>query len=202
MKLYGSPTSPYTRKVHAVALELGLELTLERVDVYSMTSDFGAVNPMHRIPALGLDDGEILFDSRVICEYLASERRPTLLASAGVERWKTLRLQALGDGIMDAAVPWFGELSRPPEQQSPARLSRYERCVVQSVHALEQRVAELDGVNLGTLSVACALGYLHFRFQALDWRRGQLRLAKWARDFSARPSIALTLPTAVERWAS
>ncbi len=118
MKLYGSPTSPYTRKVRAVALELDIELELERVDVYAMTSIFGSINPLHRIPTLRLDNGEVLFDSRVICEYLIAEENSPLLAAAGSERWKMLQLQALGDGVLDAAVPWFSELSRGPQNSN------------------------------------------------------------------------------------
>lgn len=192
MKLYFSPTSPYVRKVRALAMELGTPLEIVPVTVHAIPSDYGAINPVNRIPALELDDGTMIFDSRVICEYLDVQAGSKLLPLAGGERWRVLKLQVFGDGIMDAAVPRFMELQRPPEQHSPHRLAEYERSMRQTLDALEGDVDGLEGVNLGTIAVACALGYLDLRFGFEPWRTGRPKLAAWFERFSKRPSIAET----------
>jgi len=194
LQLYGSATSPYARKVRAVAIEAGIELELERADAHAFPSDFGRINPINRIPALRLLDGSMLFDSRVICEYLDSVAGAGLFPSAGPARWKILNLQALGDGVLDAAVPRLSETWRPTAQQSPSRLAKYERSITQILDALEADVASLEGVNIGTLSIACAAGYLDFRFAGDAWRHGRPHLARWYASFSRRPSLQRTAP--------
>lgn len=196
MKLYYSPTSPYVRKVSAVAVELGIELETETVAVHAFPSDYGRVNPVNRVPALRLDDGSMLFDSRVICEYLDVAHGSTLLPAAGPERWRVLTLQVLGDGILDAGVPRLAEIRRPPEQQNPGRLAEYVRSVTQTLDALEADAAGLDGVNLGTLTIGCALGYLDFRYPDEPWRTGRPALAAWYDGFARRPSMLQTVPKA------
>lgn len=198
MKLYGSPTSPYVRKARVVALELGIELELERADAHAMPSDYGAINPVNRIPALRLDDGSMMFDSRVICEYLDSLCGRGLLAQAGAERWQVLKTVVFGDGIMDAAVPRYSEILRPPEQQSPARIAKYQRSIAQTLDALELQTAEMARLNLGSIAVGCALSYLDFRFAADAWREGRPRLAAWFGEFERRSSMQATLPT--QQW--
>ncbi len=194
MKVYGSPASPYVRKVRAVAVELGVPLELVLVDAQTAQSDFGRINPVHRIPALELEDGEVLFDSPVICEYLDATYDGRLFPPTGPERWRVLKLQALGDGIMDAAVPRRGETMRPEQQQSPARIAAYERSIRQVLDVLELGTAGLTGVNIGTIAIACALGYLDFRFPGDEWRKGRPALAAWESEFSRRPSMEKTKP--------
>jgi len=194
MKLYFSPTSPYVRKVSVTAIELGIKLEAETIAVHAMPSDYGKINPVNRIPALRLDDGSMMFDSRVICEYLDSLHGSRLLPPAGPGRWQVLKLQVLGDGILDAAVPRMAEAARPPAQQSPARLAEYERSIRQTLDALEQAVGDLAGLNIGTIAIGCALGYLDFRFAGDEWRKGRPALARWYEEFSRRPSMAATMP--------
>lgn len=197
MKLYWSPASPYVRKVLVLAQELGIELERERPDLQSLEdSSFGKVNPIHRIPALVLDDGTVLPDSKLICEYLDAGKSHKLLPAGGPERWRVYRLEVLGDGILDAAVPRRGETARPPAQQSPTRLAQYERSIRQTLDQLEREVDGLEGLNLGTITVGCALGYLDFRFPGDDWRQGRPKLAAWFDAFSKRPSMAATVPQA------
>lgn len=196
MKLYSSPTSPYVRKVRVLALELGTPLELQPVAVHAIPSDFGKINPVNRIPALELDDGELIFDSRVICEYLDVAAGGRFLPSAGPERWRVLKLQVFGDGILDAAVPRYFELQRPPQQRSDHRLAEYERSMRQTLDALEQEAERLGEANLGAIAVGCALGYLDFRFADEPWREGRPRLAAWYEAFAARPSMAQTAPVA------
>jgi glutathione S-transferase len=194
MKLYMSPASPYVRKVRVVAHELGVSLDTVAVDVSRPDPGYAAINPIQRIPALVLEDGSSLFDSPVICEYLDATHGGGLFPPAGPERWRVLRLQALGDGIMDAAVPRRGETMRPAQQQSPARLAAYERSIRQVLDALESGVEDLAGVNIGTIAVACALGYLDLRFPGDAWREGRPRLAAWYAEFEGRPSMQATVP--------
>lgn len=197
MKLYHSAASPYVRKVRVSALELGITLDLEKVAVHDFPSEYGTINPVHRIPALRLDDGSILPDSRLICEYLDSLKGGKLVPASGPARWKVLKQQVMGDGIMDAAVPRRGEVSRPPAQQNPERIAEYERSIRQTLDALEAAgVGELDGVTIGTIAVACALGYLDFRFPKDEWRDGRPKLAAWYENFSKRPSMVGSRPAA------
>lgn len=198
MKLYYSSTSPYVRKVSAVAVELGIRLEIEPVEVHAIPSDYGRVNPVNRVPAVRLDDGTTMFDSRVICEYLDCTRGSPLLPVTGPERWRVLKLQVFGDGILDAGVPRLGELRRPPEQRNPQRLAEYERSMHQTLDALEDEAASggLEGVNLGTLTIGCALGYLDFRYPDEPWRTGRPALAAWYGAFARRPAMTETVPKA------
>lgn len=194
MKLYSSLASPYVRKVRVVASELGIPLELEPIAVHSFPSEYGKVNPVHRIPALRLDDGTVLPDSRVICEYLDASKGNKLLPATGPKRWEVLKRVVLGDGVMDAAVPRRGEVTRPPEQQNPGRLAEYVRSISLTLDALEAGVGDLGGLDLGTISVGCALGYLDFRFPHEDWRTGRPKLTAWYAKFAERPSMKETVP--------
>ncbi len=196
MKLYYSAASPYARKPRVVAVELGLALDLETVAVHSLQSDYGRINPVNRIPALLADDGALIFDSRVICEYLDATYQGGLLPPSGPERWAVLKLQVLGDGLMDAAVPRNAERNRPPAQQNEDRLAEYERSMRQILDTLETSTSDLGGPNLGVISIGCALGYLDFRYPDLPWRPLRPRLSAWYEAFSARPSMIQTRPDA------
>lgn len=196
MKLYQSPASPYARKVRICAHELGLDKKIELVLTMPQQDDaFGKVNPIHRIPALGLDDGMILYDSRVICEYLDSIAGNKLIPAAGVARFTALKQQALADGLLDAAVPRRQETLRPADKQSPDFLNSRERMMRQVSDALEGMVEQLSGVSIGTIAVACALGYMDFRFPGDDWRNGRPKLAAWFKAWESRPSFVATPPT-------
>jgi glutathione S-transferase len=197
MKLYQSPASPYARKVRAFSIECGLA---ERIQLLLATprdaqSDYGRINPLQRIPALQLEDGSVLYDSPVICDYLDSlHGGPKLIPGTGPVRWHALKLQALGDGIMDAAVPRRAETLRPAAQQSPEQLKLYERSIRQALDALEGMVETFGEVHIGTLAVAAALGYLDFRFPGDAWRTGRPQLARWFAAFAERRSMVETDP--------
>ncbi|MEN3976957.1 glutathione S-transferase N-terminal domain-containing protein [Emcibacter sp. SYSU 3D8] len=194
MKIHASPASPYVRKVRALAVELGVPLEIVMADAGAANSTYGQINPIHRVPTLELDNGDMLFDSPVICEYLDAAHGGGFFPPAGAERWRVLKLQALGDGIMDAAVPRRGEVLRPEQQQSPARIAAYERSIRQVLDALENDVAGLDGVNIGTIAVACALGYLDFRFPDDAWHTTRPALKAWYDAFAQRLSMVQTEP--------
>jgi glutathione S-transferase len=202
MKLYQSPASPYARKVRAVLIETGLADEVQEVlqAPRENTKGFHKKNPLARIPVLETAKGEYLFDSPVICEYLDSlHRKRKLFPAGGAARWRALKLQALGDGIMDAAVPLRQESMRPDGEKSPEWMARMEANILRTCDALnaEARAGRLPAQpNIGAISVACALGYLDFRFPQLEWRKGRAALAKWFEAFAKRPSLARTAPTA------
>lgn len=204
MRLYSHPASPYARKVRLVAHEKGLmdRITVRTVSTTAVSPDLGLVadNPLGKIPCLVLDSGAALFDSRVICEFLDAQRpEPPLLAAAGEERWDTLRLQALGDGIMDAALLARYETAlRPEEHRWPAWIDGQLDKVRRGLDRLEAVDAAGFGgrLDLGTLTVACALGYLDFRFAQFDWRTTRPALADWFTATSERPSLRATMPAA------
>lgn len=198
MRLYYSPFSPYVRKCLVVAIELNLEKQFEliRIDLRAVDTGYEKINPLSRIPALELEDGSVLFDSPVICEYLNHLGNGALIPDPGPSRWHALKLQAMGDGIMDAAVPRRQESLRPDGERSPYQLKIYQRSIMQTLDALESITAQMKQVTLGTLSVACALGYLDFRFADDQWREGRPKLAAWSEKFAARSSLSQTIPIA------
>lgn len=198
MKLYYWPTSPYGRKVMVVAKETGLESRLELIHTLPRESghDLRDHNPLGKIPALIIDDGQVLFDSPVICEYLDSMHggRP-LIPSGGPHRWRALRQQAEADGILDAAVLRRMENLRREENRSKGAIAHQTGAIHRAVTDLNQKVGELTGeITIGQVSIACALGYLDFRSPEDDWRHLAPDLSDWFAGFSERPSMQATVP--------
>ena len=200
MKLSLSPTSPFVRKVLVAAHEAGLADRILSVDMSSAeaTTGLDAVNPLGKVPAMILDDGSTLMDSPLLCEYLDSlHDGRKLFPASGAARWTSLRLQAIGDGVMDAAVARVGEGRRPEGERSPGAVVKQTGKIARSLDLLEQEVASLEGEpTIGTISIACALGYLDFRAPDEGWRKGRPKLAAWYERFAARPSMAATAPPA------
>jgi glutathione S-transferase len=198
VKLRYSPTSPYVRKVVVLGLETGQDGKIERVPTSTADPNSGLAdqNPLGKVPAFTTEDGTVLYDSPVICEYLDSlHGGRKLFPASGAARWAALRQQALGDGILDAAVGRMTETRRAKNEQSPAFLEKQRTVVGRAVDALER---EVDGFpaepTVGTITVGAALGYLDFRFAAEDWRKGHPKLAKWYETFAKRPSMSATVP--------
>lgn len=198
MKLRYSPTSPYVRKTVIAAIECGLRERIETVETnpWSPDTDLGEDNPLGKVPALITEDGMVLFDSPVICEYLDSQgAAATLFPAPGPARWSALRVQALGDGILDAAVLRLLEGRRPEARQSADWAARQKRAIERSLDALEADRSALDGaVTIGQIAVGAALGYLDFRFAADEWRATRPGLTAWYEAFAARPSMQDTIP--------
>jgi|RhiMethySRZTD1v2_1073278.scaffolds.fasta_scaffold00192_39 glutathione S-transferase len=195
MKLRYSTTSPFVRKVHVLSIETGQidKIELVKTNTADPNSDHGKDNPLNKVPALVLDDGSKLYDSRVICEYLDAQSGGKFFPPAGPARWTALRRQALADGMADAAVLRMME-SRKPEAQRSADSDRKQKLkVTQGLAALE---ADHLGpqLDIGTLTVAILLDYLDFRFKAEDWRKDHPKLAAWHKTFSERASLRKTLP--------
>jgi glutathione S-transferase len=202
MKLRYSPTSPYVRKVMVVALETGLAERIERIPTTvaptKLNDEVARENPLVKVPALTTDDGLVLYDSPVICEYLDTlHDGPKLFPASGKARWLALRQQALGDGILDAAILGRYEILRPKEYQWQDWLDAQMRKVRGALAALEMEAeaGDLGGpLTIGHITIACALGYLDFRYQSEAWRTKHRRLAVWADDVAQRKSIQLTVP--------
>lgn len=200
MKLRYSPTSPYVRKVTVTAHETGLHDRIERVptDIREPRPDFLADNPLGKVPTLITDDGLPLFDSRIICEYLDSLHDGHKLFPVDVPaRWRTLRLMALADGILDAGVLRRMETLRPEKEKSPAWIERQKAKVARGLDMLEREVPRFHRlVTIGQITVGCCLGWLDFRYgTAEDWRIGRPLISDWYSMFMVRPSMAATVPT-------
>ena len=204
MKLIGSLTSPYVRKVRIVMAEKKLDYQHELEDVWAndkiMTS-----NPLGKVPCLVLPGGEAIFDSRVIVEYLDT-RSPVsrLIPESSRERIEVRTWEALADGILDAAIlarleqTWPG---RSAEQRSQAWVDRQLHKVSASLAAISTGLADKPWclgihLSLADIAVGCALGYIEFRFPQIEWRGPHPNLAKLAAKLAARQSFIDTRPPA------
>lgn len=201
MKLHYSPASPYVRKVNVCAEELGLASRIEIVPTKVLPSepnrDYGKVAPLMKVPSLELDDGTTLYDSVVICEYLDHLAGGKLFPPAGDARWRALRLHALANGILDAAIlARYESFLRPVELRWDAWTQGQLAKVDQGLDFLERSVGELQGIHIGTISVGCALGYLDFRFADRGWRKSHPKLGAWFDEISKRESFRKTVPKA------
>lgn len=200
MKLFFADASPFARKVRAVAIEKGIGHRLETLAVSANDdpTDLIAANPLGKIPALIADDGMALFDSPVICAYLDAHPEAhgaTLVPPAGDVRWRVLRAEALGDGIMDLGVHLMTERRKPDTEKSPALAARQRGQLLRAITAAEPEIRQLpDAFSLGHVALACALGYLDFRHPDLNWREGRGALASWFAEMETRPSLAQTRP--------
>ncbi|MBV9756050.1 MAG: glutathione S-transferase N-terminal domain-containing protein [Alphaproteobacteria bacterium] len=196
MKLFYSPTSPFVRKVMACAIEREIDGQIERLPTnpHASPPELLACNPLSKVPCLVTDDGLALFDSPVICEFLDSigDALP-MFPRPGALRWQALKWQALGDGTLDAAVGRRGEQGKPRDAGREAWLARQKAAIDRALDLLESEQPHKT-VDIGSITVACALGYLDFRFSPEPWRPGRPRLEEWFAAFAETPAIARTLP--------
>ena len=203
MKLIGSLTSPYVRKVRVVLAEKKLEFQFVEEDVWSKDSTISTANPLSKVPCLIMEGGEAMFDSRVITEYLDT-MSPVgkLIPTSGRERAEVKTWEALADGLLDAAIAarleatWAG---RTDAQRCSAWIARQMDKIHASLAAMERGLSDkpfCSGVHLSLSDVAvgCALGYLDFRFPQLDWRSAQPQLARLYEKLAQRQSFIDTSP--------
>jgi glutathione S-transferase len=199
MKLHWSPRSPFVRKVMIVAHERGV---LDRIvcvrTVAAMTKPHAELmkhNPLSKIPTLVLDDGRVLYDSPVICEYLDGiGDAPKLFPAAPAARFEALRRQALGDGSLDMLVTLRNERERVhPSEVHIASTAVRTAAVLQSLDREADALGDAP-FGIGHIAIGCALSYLDFRFAEDDWRKAHPRIARWHADFAARPSVRATEP--------
>lgn len=198
MKLCYSALSPFVRKVRATAIEHNLLGKIEIVDSdhSDMFKGINPANPLGKVPSLTLENGDVLFDSFVICEYLDSiGSGPSLFPAAGRDRWQVLTLHAMANGMTDAAYQRRVDSILPEGEGSPSWNGRLKLSMESCLNEMEKQAEGYgDTVNIGTIAVGCALGYHDFRFGDEQWRNGRPKLAKWYEKFAARPSLAQTAP--------
>lgn len=199
MKLMSSPLSPYGRKVKIAAGMKGLNGKIEILPADTNAGDpaLNKLNPLGKVPCLVTDEGEAVFDSHVICEYLDSlSPSPVLFPKSGAERWRTLTLGALADGILDAALLLVYEgRFRPENMKVQAWVDRQQAKIDRALAQLEAAPPVWKGSpDYGHMTLACALGYLDFRLGG-KWRAGNPKLVKWLDEFAAAvPAFEATRP--------
>lgn len=198
MILRSSPASPFGRKVKMTAILLGLidKIEITRTDVQNSADPIFGENPLGKIPALILKDGTCLYDSRVICEYLNNLGGGSLFPS-GDEGWNARTMQALCDGILDAAIlRVYEKRYRPEDKRHPDWVQRQQDKVERGLKWLEDNTPAQGGsLTIGDVCLACVLGYLDFRFEG-KWRDGHPNQVAWLEAFAAaNPAYDATKPS-------
>jgi len=201
MKLVGSYTSPYVRKISIVMLEKGITFEFVNDMPYEAQNKVTQYNPLGKVPALVTDDGEVWFDSPIIVQYLELlDIAPALLPREPLASLKIRQIEALADGIMDAGLVSVREQARPPAQQSETELLRQREKITRSLDALEKYVADgtlnANELNIATIAVACAMSYLNFRRVSPGWCVDRPNLVKLVETLFQRESFARTEPPA------
>ena len=203
MKLLHSPTSPFARKVRIVAAEKKLELELEFADPWKPNPDLAKVNPLGKVPALIMDDGTSVFDSRVIVEYLDGlSPVHRLIPDTSRDRIAVKRWEAIADGLCDAAIIARLEAGRPDQNESSAKQIARQRdkvgaCIDEMARELGDREFCVgNALSLADIAAGCALGYLKFRYPDITWETSHPALARLYKKISARPSFKATDPAA------
>ena len=198
MKLYYSPTSPFVRKVNVLASEAGLAESIEWVKTNPWQAEdiLTAKNPLSKIPTLITDDDKVIYDSRVICEYLDTLHYGNKFHPENSdERWQVLRLQALADGILEAGIARFLEKKRSAEQQSIDWDNTQRKAIERGLDYLESTVSVWGNqLDIAVITIACTLGWLDFRIPNDDWREERPQLKTWFIEFSKRESMLSTVP--------
>lgn len=200
MKLYQSPNSPFVRKVLVTAIELGLDSQIERIQAtphpIQRNMELVSLNPLGQIPTLVTQNGEVISDSRVICEYLASLSPNERIFPAGPRRFTALTEQSICDGLLAACLSIRYEHSTRPEAQQSAAWIDGQMARIESV------LSELDrrwrtppeGFDIGHVSLACTIGYLAFRFPEIIISPRWNNLAIWWATAAQRPALRDTIP--------
>ncbi len=204
MKLIGSSSSPYVRKVRITMAEKKLDYQYVTENVWSSDTRIGESNPLGKVPCLVMDGAEALFDSRVIVEYLDTlSPVGKLIPPNGRERTEVKTWEALADGVLDAAVlarleaTWDG---RTKAQRSQEWIDRQLGKVQDSVKAMARGLGDKPfcaGIylSLADIAVGCALGYLDFRFPEIAWRSDHPNLTKLQDKLMLRASFIDTVPS-------
>jgi glutathione S-transferase len=203
MKLIGSATSPYVRKVRIVMAEKKLDFQFILEDVWAANTTITASNPLGKVPCLVMEGGEAVFDSRVIVEYLDTlSPVGKLIPTQGRERAEVKTWEALADGLLDAAIlarleaTWGG---RTAKQRSDAWIDRQMGKIDATLKAMSTGLGDkafCSGIHfsLSDIAVGCALGYLDLRFTQINWREMYPNLARLQEKLMQRASFAETVP--------
>lgn len=199
MKLVGSYTSPFVRKISVLLLEKGIAFDFINEQPYSADTGVAQYTPLGKVPALVTDDGECWYDSPIIAQYIELLGvAPQMVPSDPQQALRIRQLEALADGIMDAGLASVREQARPAAQQSEEEVLRQREKISRSLDALEgylnDGTLKTDELNLATIAIACAIGYLNFRRIAPGWCVDRLQLVKLAETLFLRESFARTEP--------
>jgi len=201
MKLIGSVTSPYVRKVRVVLADKKLDYSFIQENVWAADTTIQQTNPLGKVPCLVMEDGSTLYDSRVIAEYLDTLTPVCkLLPPNGRDRAEVKVWEALADGVLDAAVLVRLETTlRPEAQQSPEWIARQWGKVHAGLRVMSERLGESafcagNHYSLADVAVGCALGWIAFRFPDIDWRGDYPNLARLFDKLSERQSFKDTVP--------
>lgn len=200
MKLHGSKTSPYVRKVRIVMIEKRIDADFVEDNVWSADTRVTQHNPLTKVPVLVLDDGTALYDSRVIVEYLDGITPVSrLIPDGGRERALVKRWEALGDGIGDAGIAMFLERKRGQDAQDKDWIARQRGKVDVGIAAAARELGDREychglSLSLGDISLGCSLLWLEFRLPEIDWRANHPALKKWIARLETMPSFIETKP--------
>ena len=200
MKLIGSLTSPFVRKVRIVLAEKKIDYEFDVDSPWTPNTKVANINPLGKVPVLVLDDSTVLFDSRVIVEYIDSvEPNNKLMPESNRDRAEVKRWGAVADGICDAAALIFLEKKRPKEQQSADWITRQESKVILGLEYMSDQLGETSlcmgtHFSLADVGVGCTLGYLVLRFPEIDWSEKHPNLARLYAKLMLRASFADTIP--------
>lgn len=199
MILYWSARSPYVRKVIVCARELGIQDRIRLVPRVASADgsydEFARVNPVGQIPAMVLDDGTVIPNSTVICDYLATNfGGPEMLPANGSGRLDVMRRYGFGEGVIDKAIRWVSENLRPRELKSDEIAAASRRSVERTLDLLESEAGGWPHrrFDLGDIAICCSLGYLDFRHSGFDWRALRPALADYYARHCTRPSMTAT----------
>lgn len=199
--LHWSPRSPYVRKAMVAIHEKGLagqvQTVRTAVDPLIPHEDLMRINPLSKIPTLEREGLPPIFDSRVIMEWadVTGPTGPTLFPAEAEARWQTLSLEAVGNGLLDVALPWLVEMRMRPEAlRYDTQVEVYRRKLSSVADWLEPRIGDIAArpFDAGHIVIGVALAYIDFRFADEGWREGRPRLAAWHAGFSDRPSVVAT----------
>jgi len=200
MKLIGTLTSPFVRKVRVILAETGLGHEFVEESAWTAGTTVPRYNPLNKVPALQLDDGESIYDSAVIAEYLDAISGGRFIPTGAAERSRVRRDEALGDGIAEAGIAAFLERKREASRQDAAWIARQLDKVDAGVLTLARSLGSkpyLGGaaMNLGDIACACGMFWLEFRMPELRWRDSHPNLKAWAERMEMRPSFSATRPS-------
>lgn len=197
MRLLGSPTSPFVRKVRVLIHEAGLEgdVVFDQIVPRDRSNDLREHNPLGKVPAFVTGEGPGLFESSLICDWICQEVSAASRFLPPHRRWDVLTTQALADGLLEAGLLMRHESLRPEHEQSAEWIARQFERVQDGLAGLSRSMGWSQGEpDLGQIAVACALGWLEFRFPDVGWLAEDPDLARWYRDFAARRSMLSTAP--------
>ncbi len=197
MKLIGSPTSPFVRKVRVLLYEKGFpDVDIEMYLPLEDPAELIEINPLCRVPAMVLSNGVIFYESKLIVEYIESTMQgPKFVPESGAARWFALQAQAHADNLIDIGIRAFLERQRPADKQIKHNIMRDEMTVVRGIAAAAKIVNALDDqVNIGHIAIACALGFIDFRLPHIKWREQTPELSAWYQEMRLRPSMQATVP--------